>query len=113
MQAITADATFFFYAMAVFILGYFWGHRTAAKAARAARETAMQQHHHALLGLDSFKTVISRANTRAGRYIRVTTTVQPARDPGLATPTCCSKGLKLNLHVLLNDSFFFFPCLLY
>ena len=94
MQAITADATFFFYAMAVFILGYFWGHRTAAKAARAARETAMQQHHHALLGLDSFKTVISRANTRAGRYIRVTTTIQPARDPGLATPTCCSKGLN-------------------
>ena len=80
-------AIYFFVAVMTFALGYLWGHRRAVQAAvRVA-----QQHQHTVQALDSFKTVVSSTNTRAGHYLRFTTTFQPGRLARQATPTCCSK----------------------
>ena len=68
-------------------LGYYLGRRRANQAATMVA----QQHCHSLLALDTFKIVISRANTRAGHYVRMTTTFQPGSRAQPATPTCCSK----------------------
>ena len=68
-------------------LGFYWGHRRANQAAIMVA----QQHRHSLLALDTVKIVISRAHTRAGHYVRMTTTFQPGRRAPPATPTCCSK----------------------
>ena len=77
----------FFGTAVVFALGYLYGHRGAVQAAvRVA-----QQHQHTVQALDSFKTVVSSTNTRAGHYLRFTTTFQPGRLARQATPTCCSK----------------------